>query len=164
MSTVATEERVVYHGWLHLLKSKGGVRQWKTVWAVLRPKSLALYKNEEEYAALLIMPFPSIIDAVDIEMQSKTKKFCMQVITEDRNYRFCAMGEEELSKWLGAFKSLLIKRKEVDAQREKERKELDALEDIKLAGKGKKENTVTFHEEGSSKAGIGTEEQPLQMR
>lgn len=40
-------ERVVCHGWLYLLKSKGGVRQWKKVWVVLRPKTLALYKNEE---------------------------------------------------------------------------------------------------------------------
>ena len=41
------DERVVFHGWLYSLKSKGGVRQWKKVWAVLRPKCLALYKNEE---------------------------------------------------------------------------------------------------------------------
>ena len=33
----------------------------------------------------------------------------MQVITDDRNYRFCALGEDELSHWLGSFKSLLTK-------------------------------------------------------
>lgn len=41
------DERVIYHGWLYVLKSKGGVRQWKKLWVVLRPKSLGLYKNEE---------------------------------------------------------------------------------------------------------------------
>jgi len=41
------DDRVMFHGWLYLLKSKGGVRQWKSVWVVLRPKTLALYKNEE---------------------------------------------------------------------------------------------------------------------
>ncbi len=41
------EERVVWHGYLLALKSKGGVRQWKRLWAVLRPKNLAFYKNEE---------------------------------------------------------------------------------------------------------------------
>lgn len=41
------DERVVCHGWLHLLKSKGGMRQWKKCWVVLRPKTLAFYKNEE---------------------------------------------------------------------------------------------------------------------
>lgn len=41
------EERVVYHGWLYVLKSKGAVKQWKRLWVVLRPKSLALYKDED---------------------------------------------------------------------------------------------------------------------
>jgi hypothetical protein len=42
-----SSERVVCQGWLHVLKSKGGVRQWRKVWAVLRIKGLALYKSEE---------------------------------------------------------------------------------------------------------------------
>ena len=105
------EERVVYHGWILLLKSKSGVRQWKKSWLVLRPKGLALYKNEEEYAALLIIPFGHVIDAVEIDPISKSKRFCMQIITDERNYRFCAINEESLTRCLGAFKSLLAKRK-----------------------------------------------------
>jgi hypothetical protein len=161
LSTVTTEERVVYHGHLHLLKSKNGIRQWKEIWAVLRPKSLALYKNEEEYSALLIIPFPSILDAVDIDPQYKTKKHCMQVITEERNYRFCAPNDDELAKWLGVFRSLLVKRKE--GEKEKERRERDAIaleaanRDLEKEGSGKgKENVVTFVDEGLGKTGIGT--------
>lgn len=45
--TTQDEERVVFHGWLYILKSKGGVRQWKKLWVVLRPKTLALYKDQE---------------------------------------------------------------------------------------------------------------------
>lgn len=41
------DERVVWHGYLYLLKSRSGVRQWKKLWVVLRPKALAMYKNEE---------------------------------------------------------------------------------------------------------------------
>lgn len=41
------DERVVCHGFLQCLKSRGGVRHWKRYWAVLRKKSLALYKSEE---------------------------------------------------------------------------------------------------------------------
>ena len=41
------EERVIWHGFLLVLKSKGGVRQWKKLWVVLRPKNLAFYKTEE---------------------------------------------------------------------------------------------------------------------
>jgi hypothetical protein len=122
ISTVSTKnasnERVVYHGRLLLLKSHGGVRQWKSVWAVLRPKSLALYKNEDEYSALLVLDMHGVLDAVDIDPQSRTKTHCLQVITEERNYRFCATSEEELAKWVGAFKSLLKKRRENERERE----------------------------------------------
>ena len=40
-------ERVIWQGYLLCLKSKGGVRQWKRLWVVLRPKHMAFYKNEE---------------------------------------------------------------------------------------------------------------------
>lgn len=41
------EERVIWHDYLLCLKSKGGVRQWKKHWVVLRPKKLAFYKSKE---------------------------------------------------------------------------------------------------------------------
>ncbi|KAF2646045.1 PH domain-like protein [Massarina eburnea CBS 473.64] len=116
VGTMPDDDRVIYHGWLWVLKSKGGVRQWKKVWVVLRPKALGLYKNGQEYSASRIIPFASIIDAVDIDAASKTKQHCMQVISEEKNYRFCAADEETLAKWLGAFKSLLVKRKERQQQ------------------------------------------------
>lgn len=109
--SVDDSERVIYHSWILLLKSKRGVRQWKKVWMVLRPKALALYKNEEEYRPLLILPFENIIEAVEIDAISKSKEHCLQVISDERNYRFCALDEESLNRWLGAFKSLLSKRK-----------------------------------------------------
>ena len=52
-------ERVIWHGWLLGLRSKGGVRQWKRLWAVLRPKNLAFYKSEEVRTHLRCSrPFP----------------------------------------------------------------------------------------------------------
>lgn len=117
IDTLPDNDRVVYHGWLYVLKSKGGVRQWKKVWMVLRPKALGLYKNEEEYSANLIIPFANIIDAVDIDPPSRSKQHCFQVISEDKNFRFSTLDENALSKWLGAFKSLLVKRKEAEQQR-----------------------------------------------
>ena len=44
-------ERVIWHGYLLCLKSKRGVRQWKKLWVVLRPKNLAFYKTEEVLSA-----------------------------------------------------------------------------------------------------------------
>ena len=106
------DERVVWHGYLLCLKSKGGVRQWKRLWAVLRPKNLAFYKDEQEYAARLIIPLSNMIDAVEIDPVSRTKFHCMQIIAEEKSYRFCAPSEEALARWLGALKSQLARRKE----------------------------------------------------
>ncbi|KAL9027618.1 MAG: hypothetical protein Q9196_003882 [Gyalolechia fulgens] len=106
------DERVVWHGYLLFLKSTGGVRQWKKFWVVLRPKNLAFYKNDEEYAAQLIIPLSSIINAVEIDPLSRSKSHCMQIITEDKSLRCCAQNEETLTKWLGAIASQLARRRE----------------------------------------------------
>ena len=128
------DERVVWHGFLSCLRSKGGVRQWKKLWVVLRPKNLAFYKNEEvrflspvaafilltsdqEYAARLLIPLSSIISAVEIDPISKSKRYCMQIITEEKTYRFCAPNEEALDKWLGSLKSQVARRKENNRKR-----------------------------------------------
>lgn len=117
LGSTPDDERVVYHGWLYVLKSKGGVRQWKKVWVVLRPKCLALYKNDQEYSASVIIPFTSIIDAVDIDAVSRSKQYCMQVISEDKNFKFCAPDENSLAKCLGAFKSLLSRKRDIEQKR-----------------------------------------------
>ncbi len=110
-------ERVVWQGYLLYLRSKGGVRQWKDLWTVLRIKNFALYKDEGEYSPRLIIPLSSIINAVEIDPISRSKIHCMQLITEEKSYRFCAHSEESLDKSLGAFKSLLAKRKENEGKR-----------------------------------------------
>ena len=78
---------------------------------MLRLKSLAFYKNEEEYSAQLILPLSNIISAVEIDPVSRSKRYCMQIIAEEKTYRFCAPSEEELARWLGAVKSLIVKRR-----------------------------------------------------
>ncbi len=105
-------ERVVWQGYLLLLKSIRGVRQWKDLWVVIRPKNIALYKNDSEYSPHLIIPLSSVINAVEIDPLSKTKRHCLQIITEEKSYKFCAHNEDTLDKSLGAFKSLLAKRKD----------------------------------------------------
>lgn len=109
----ADPERVTWQGYLLYLKSTGGVRQWKEVWAVLRPRNFALYKDDGEYSPRLIIQLASIINAVEIDPVSRTKRYCLQIITEEKSYRFCARNEETLDKALGAFKSLLARRQNV---------------------------------------------------
>jgi hypothetical protein len=38
----------------------------------------------------------------------------MQIITEERNWRLCALDEDDVTRWLGALKSLLAKRRAVE--------------------------------------------------
>ncbi|PKS06801.1 hypothetical protein jhhlp_006876 [Lomentospora prolificans] len=107
-------DRVVWQGRLQFLRSKGGVRQWKKTWAVVRPRNMILYRDESEYTAKFILPMSSILNVVEIDPISKTKSHCLQIITEEKSYRFCATDEEELVRCLGAFKSLLTKRRELE--------------------------------------------------
>lgn len=102
-------ERVIFNGYLSCLKSKKGVRQWKRFWVVLRAEKLALYKNEQEYSAIKIIPLDQVIDAADVDPISRSKVFCFQLITEDATYRFCAPDEEALDHWLGSIKSVLTR-------------------------------------------------------
>lgn len=116
------EEGVLHNTFIYLLKSKSGVRQWKKVWLVIRPKGLTLYKNEDEYAALMVLGLSSIIDVVGINPVSRSKEFCLQVITEERNYKFCALDEEGLNKCLGVLKGLIQGKKARAREKERERK------------------------------------------
>jgi hypothetical protein len=103
-------ERVIRQGWLQVLRSKGGVKQWKNFWVVLRPKTLSFYKNEREYSAAKLFSMSAVIDAAEIDPVSRSKQFCLQLILEDKEYKCCAPDEDSLAKWLGSLKSVLAKR------------------------------------------------------
>ncbi|KAJ5101793.1 hypothetical protein NUU61_004015 [Penicillium alfredii] len=104
-------ERVVCQGYLQGLRIKGTVRQWKRLWVVLRPKSLAFYKDDQEYSAIKIISMSQVIDAAEVDPMSRSKKFCLQIIAEEKTYRLCAPDEESLARWLGALKSITVARK-----------------------------------------------------
>ncbi|TFB01535.1 hypothetical protein CCMA1212_006222 [Trichoderma ghanense] len=104
-------ERVVWQGALWMHRSKGGVRQWKHMWGVLRARQLVLYKDESEYAAQSIIEVADVVNVVEMDPVSRSKTNCLQIITEEKTYRFCAPDEESLVQFLGAFKSLLARRR-----------------------------------------------------
>lgn len=107
-------ERVICQGYLQGLRIQGTVRQWKRLWVVLRPKSLAFYKDDSEYSALKIVPMAQVFDAAEVDPMSRSKKFCMQIISEEKTYRLCAPEEESLARWLGSLKSILAARRKLD--------------------------------------------------
>jgi hypothetical protein len=109
-------DRVIWQGWMWFHRSKGGVRQWKKSWGVLRPRNLILYKDDSESSVLFLLYLSSIVNVVETDPMSRTKKHCMQIITDEKSYRFCQHDEEALVQCLGAFKSLLAKRRELEAK------------------------------------------------
>jgi hypothetical protein len=109
--TSVDPERVICHGYLHCLKSKKGVRQWRKLWVVLRPNNLYFYKDEQEYSAVKIIDMSHIINAAEIDPVSRSRNHCLQIIAEDRTYRFSAPDDKALAKWLAALKSVVSRRR-----------------------------------------------------
>ncbi|KAJ5690241.1 hypothetical protein N7462_004633 [Penicillium macrosclerotiorum] len=107
-------ERVVCQGYLQGLRIKGTVRQWKRLWVVLRPKSLAFYKDDQEYSAIKIISMSQVIDAAEVDPMSRSKTLCLQIIAEEKTYRLCAPDEESLARWLGSLKSIIVARKKLE--------------------------------------------------
>ncbi|KAH0527463.1 hypothetical protein TsFJ059_002464 [Trichoderma semiorbis] len=109
-------ERVVWQGSLWMQRTKRGVRQWKHMWGVLRARQLVLYKDESEYAAEVIFEVSDVVNVVETDPVSRSKTHCLQIITAEKSYRFCTPDEESLVQFLGAFKSLLAKRRGLEAR------------------------------------------------
>ena len=82
-----------------------------------RTAAFNTYTQIQEYAATLILPLSNIINAVEIDPISRSKAHCMQIIAEEKSYRFCAPSEDSLAEWLGALKSQLAKRKEASVRK-----------------------------------------------
>ncbi|KAF4123273.1 PH domain [Geosmithia morbida] len=109
-------DRIIWHGWLYMVRPKGAVRKWRHLWAVLRPRNLILYKDESEYTAQHIIDLSAIVNVVDIDPVSRSKAHCLQIITEEKSHRLAMHDEESLVQCIGAFKSLLAKRRELEAR------------------------------------------------
>lgn len=59
----------------------------------------------------MILPMENVINVVEIDPLSRTKRYCFQVIGEEKSFKFCAGSEGALVNVLGACKSLLARRK-----------------------------------------------------
>ena len=105
-TATTTDSRIVRQGHLKLSRTISGVKQWKTIWMVLRINSMAFFKSSRDTIPLMTIPIISVIEAAEVE---RKKQNCFQVISEEKTYRFQAESEDELESWLGAFMSVLVK-------------------------------------------------------
>jgi hypothetical protein len=115
MNVESDPDRVIWHG-LVGFRNKGGIGRWRKAWAVLRPRNFILYKDKTEESVLFVLYLSNIVSVVEIDALSRSRKHCLQIITDEKSYKFCANDEEELVQCLGAFKSLLAKRRELEAK------------------------------------------------
>lgn len=113
LSPMIDSERIIYNGYVLLLKNNKGVRQWKRLWAVLRPHALYFYKDEHEYRLLKKIEISQVITAAETDPLSRSKTLCFQVITQTRAWRCCVDDEESLVRWLGALKSVVTRKSAV---------------------------------------------------
>jgi hypothetical protein len=140
--------RPIRQGFLTVLSSKpAGIKSWKSLFAVLRPKNLSFYKNENEYSVLRMISASSIIEAVEIDPVSRSRVYCFEVIAEEKVVRCCVKSEAELEGWLGAFKSVIMgvkreRERELELWAEKERfKDKEKMKEVS-AGSGSSPTVV----------------------
>lgn len=99
------EETILETG--HLLRLKKRYKHWTDQWVVLTNERLLFYKNEKSKSVVKEIEIENLIDVVEMDAMSKSKQYCMQLITPEKRMRFCAPSEEDLIRWLAAIKAVI---------------------------------------------------------
>ncbi|ANB15553.1 hypothetical protein AWJ20_3181 [Sugiyamaella lignohabitans] len=100
------KEHIIKRG--YLLRLKRRYAQWRRQWVVLTNRRIVFYKSDDlKGGPIKVVLVENIVDVVDIDPLSKSKKYCMQIITPEKRLRFCAEDEEDLTSWLASLKSVL---------------------------------------------------------
>ncbi|KAG0203809.1 hypothetical protein BGX28_004050 [Mortierella sp. GBA30] len=92
------ESKVVRQG--YLLKLGNKYKTWRKKWFVLRGDKLTYYKNTKEYQPHGIIPLSTIIDCLQTDPVSKSKQYCLRIVTSKRSFVCCAPDEDTLLQWL----------------------------------------------------------------
>ncbi|KAI7866276.1 hypothetical protein BDF14DRAFT_1816119 [Spinellus fusiger] len=107
-----TRNKVLIEGYLLKLGRNKG---WRKRWFVLRTDTLAYYEDDKEYSPRRIIPLTHILDSLEIEPMSKSKRFCFKIIIPKRSYVLCVGTEVELESWLDAL-SVAVRRVKKDGE------------------------------------------------
>ncbi|KAI1315963.1 hypothetical protein EDD11_010602 [Mortierella claussenii] len=94
------ESNVVRQGHLYKLSKK--YKTWRKKWFVLRGDKLTYYKNTKEYQPHGIIPLTTIIDCLQTDPVSKSKQYCLRIVTAKRSFVCCASDEDTLLRWIDA--------------------------------------------------------------
>ncbi|KAG0331943.1 hypothetical protein BG004_001450 [Podila humilis] len=100
---VSSEElgsKVIRQG--YLLKLGNKYKTWRKKWFVLRGDKLTYYKNTKEYQPHGIIPLSTVIDCLQTDPISKSKLYCLRIVTAKRSFLCSAPDEDTLLQWLDA--------------------------------------------------------------
>lgn len=93
-----------------LLRLKKRYNQWQRQYAVLTVDSLSFYKSQnsahQHKKPIKTIAVDQLLDVVELDPLSKSKPYCMQLITPAKRIRFSLDSEPDLTKWLVAIKSI----------------------------------------------------------
>ncbi|ORY04620.1 PH domain-like protein [Basidiobolus meristosporus CBS 931.73] len=102
------DNKVLFSGYLH--KQCDMYKAWRKRWFVLRSNTLSYYKNEKEYVLHKIIPIESIQGAFEKTPSAfKSKRFCFQLITPQRNYIVAAENQPSMLAWLRSINSTVAR-------------------------------------------------------
>ncbi|KAF9372236.1 hypothetical protein BGX21_004861 [Mortierella sp. AD011] len=103
-SGIVTDEqlgsKLVRQGYLYKLGNK--YKTWRKKWFVLRGDKLTYYKNTKEYQPHGIIPLSTIIDCLQMDPVSKSRQYCLRIVTVKRSFVCSAPDEDTLLQWLDA--------------------------------------------------------------
>ncbi|KAK6457083.1 uncharacterized protein RJT20DRAFT_1663 [Scheffersomyces xylosifermentans] len=105
---VHEEECLIERGYLLRLRKR--YNQWKRFYIVLTNKNMYFYKSESIHQVYKVIPISQLVDVIELDPLSKSKQWCLLIITPLKRVRFSAPSEEEMIKWLSALKALVMKR------------------------------------------------------
>ncbi|KAF9358428.1 hypothetical protein BGX26_001773 [Mortierella sp. AD094] len=86
----------------HLYKLGNKYKTWRKKWFVLRGDKLTYYKNTKEYQPHGIIPLSTIIDCLQMDPVSKSRQYCLRIVTVKRSFVCSAPDEDTLLQWLDA--------------------------------------------------------------
>lgn len=98
-------EEYIHEG--SLLRLRKRYNQWKRIYVVLTNKNMNIFKRQNDvhpYKRLLVK---DIVDVIEIDPLSSSKKWCILIITPSKRIRFCCTSEDEMTQWLASFKTLV---------------------------------------------------------
>lgn len=111
------DEYIVEQGYLLRLKKR--FMQWRKYYLVLTNKSLYFYNTRHDATLKHVPPYKSIpcdqiLDVIDVDPLSKSKVWCLLIITPKKRIRFSASSEEEVEKWFAALQAIILSHKKAD--------------------------------------------------